>query len=399
MDLARHAFPAEVVRLEEEFGDHLVAQKQLDAAINHFIEAGATTKAAEAAINSRQWAKAVQILEIQDSAMSAKYYKKIGDHYASIGEYDQAERFYVEAGCTREAVDMYNSAGMWEQAHKLAATYMKGEDVSNLYIAQAKQLEDQGKFKDAERLYVAVDEPDLAITMYKKQRMYGDMIRLVKTHHENLLTDTHLHLAKELEGENNFRQAEHHYVEAGDWKGAVNMYRAQDMWDEAYRVAKAQGGPTAAKPVAYLWAKNLGGDSAVKLLNKFGLLDAAIDYAAENCAFDFAFELCTVAMKEKLPDVHLKHAMYLEDEGKFPEAEAEFVKAGRPKEAVLMYVHNQDWDSAQRVAESHDSDSVADVLVGQARFAFEEKDFTKAESYLLRAQRPELAIKFYKVSG
>ena len=28
---------------------------------------------------------------------------------------------------------------------------MKGEDVSNLYIAQAKQLEDQGKFKEAER--------------------------------------------------------------------------------------------------------------------------------------------------------------------------------------------------------------------------------------------------------
>ena len=29
---------------------------------------------------------------------------------------------------------------------------MKGEDVSSLYIAQARQLEEQGKFKDAERL-------------------------------------------------------------------------------------------------------------------------------------------------------------------------------------------------------------------------------------------------------
>ena len=34
---------------------------------------------------------------------------------------------------------------------QLAATYMKGEDVSSLYIAQARQLEEQGKFKDAER--------------------------------------------------------------------------------------------------------------------------------------------------------------------------------------------------------------------------------------------------------
>lgn len=63
----------------------------------------------------------------------------------------------------------------------------------------------------------------------------------------------------------------------------------------------------------------------------------------------------------------------------------------------FRYVHNQDWDSAQRVAEQSDPDSVADVLVGQARFAFEEKEYAKAESYLLRAQRPELAVKYYKV--
>lgn len=40
MELARAAFPAEVVRLEECWGDYLVQQKQMDAAINHFIEAG-----------------------------------------------------------------------------------------------------------------------------------------------------------------------------------------------------------------------------------------------------------------------------------------------------------------------------------------------------------------------
>ena len=49
-----------------------------------------------------------------------------------------------------------------------------------------------------------------------------------------------------------------------------------------FQVAKAHGGQTASKQVAYLWAKSLGGDSAVKLLTKFGLLEAAIDYAAEN---------------------------------------------------------------------------------------------------------------------
>ena len=53
--------------------------------------------------------------------------------------------------------------------------------------------------------------------------------------------------------------------------------------------------------------------------------------------------------------------------GKFAEAEGSFIKASRPKEAVLMYVHCQDWDSAQRIAEAHDPASVPDVLVGQVK--------------------------------
>jgi len=43
-------------------------------------------------------------------------------------------------------------------------------------------------------------------------------------------------------------------------------------------------------------------------------------------------------MKEKLTEISNKYALYLEDEGKLQEAEVEFIKANKPKEAVLMYV-------------------------------------------------------------
>lgn len=52
--------------------------------------------------------------------------------------------------------------------------------------------------------------------------------------------------------------------------------------------------------------------------------------------FDFAFELARTGMKSKMPDIHYKYAMALEDDGKFQEAEDNFIKAGKPKEAVLM---------------------------------------------------------------
>lgn len=35
-------------------------------------------------------------------------------------------------------------------------------------------------------------------------------------------------------------------------------------------------------------------------------------------------------------EIHLKKAMFLEDEGSFKDAEDNFIKAEKPKEAVLM---------------------------------------------------------------
>ncbi|XP_060947369.1 intraflagellar transport protein 172 homolog [Limanda limanda] len=396
VELARVAFPAKVVKLEEDWGDCLVQQKQMDAAINHFIEAGCSLKAIEAAITARQWKKALHILEQQEDAAVGKYYVKIAQYYASVQQYEVAEQLFVKGGQIKEAVEMFTTAGRWEEAHKLAVKCMTEEEVVAQYVSRAQELEGDGKFKEAERLFTTVNQPDLAITMYKKNRMFDDVIRMVAKHHPDLLSETHLLLAKEFEAESWFSEAEHHFIEAQDLKAAVNMYRVNDMWEEAYRVAKSHGGGGVQKQVAYLWARSLGGEAAVKLLNKFGLLENSIETALNNFSFDFAFDLARLSCKEKIPEIHLKHGMYLEDEGKFPEAENEFIKGGKPKEAVSMYVHNKDWVSAQRVAEGYDPESVSEILVGQAKSCFEQKDFQKAEAFLLRAQRPELVVNYYK---
>ena len=94
--------------------------------------------------------------------------------------------------------------------------------------------------------------------MYKKQRQYEAMMRLVQTYHPDLVQSTHTHLAQELEGEGNHKSAEQHYVSAGDWKSAVHMYRGVDLWEDAYRVAQAHGGPHAAKQVNRMNIRNDG---------------------------------------------------------------------------------------------------------------------------------------------
>ena len=90
---------------------------------------------------------------------------------------------------------------MWEEAHALAKRHMGASEVSSMYISQAQALEQQGKFREAEKLYISVQESDLAISMYKKQRHYDQMMRLVQQYHPDLVQSTHIHLAQELEQE------------------------------------------------------------------------------------------------------------------------------------------------------------------------------------------------------
>lgn len=51
--------------------------------------------------------------------------------------------------------------------------------------------------------------------------------------------------------------------------------------------------------------------------------------------------------------------------GRFGEAEEEFVRAGKPKEAIDMYCHQQDWAAALRVANTCDPASVPSICALQ----------------------------------
>lgn len=68
------------------------------------------------------------------------------------------------------------------------------------------------------------------------------------------------------------------------------------------------------------------------------LLDQCITYACDSDQFDFAISLCK-AGNRPAGDVHLKLAMALEDDGKFEQAEAEFILAEKPKEAIMMWAY------------------------------------------------------------
>lgn len=73
-------------------------------------------------------------------------------------------------------------------------------------------------------------------------------------------------------------------------------------------------------------------------------------------------------------------------------AEEEFLQAGKPREAIDMFVHQKAWADACRVAEEHDPPAVSDVLCAQAADAAAAGHRGAAEDLYVRAAKPEKAL-------
>lgn len=89
--------------------------------------------------------------------------------------------------------------------------------------------------------------------------------------------------------------------------------------------------------MAKKWAETLGNEAGMKMLLKLNLVDVIIEYLSDRSDFEEAFKMAKLNAKHKVGDVHLKYALYLEDEKRYKEAEDHFIKAGKPSEAINMY--------------------------------------------------------------
>lgn len=151
VELAKKSEPKLVVTLEEKWGDWLCSQKQMENAINHYIEANAVQKAIEAALQSRQWNKAVQLISGQPPEISRPFYKQIAKHYAEIRQTDLAEKYYIKAGSPVDAFEMYVKAGKWELALKVAKDNLSENDIVSLYVKQGQKFQEQGMYKEVKK--------------------------------------------------------------------------------------------------------------------------------------------------------------------------------------------------------------------------------------------------------
>ncbi|GMT03452.1 hypothetical protein PENTCL1PPCAC_25626, partial [Pristionchus entomophagus] len=396
IQLARVQYPERVVGLEEEWGDALVREGKHEQAISHYVEASQNVKAVEAAIRAKEFNRAVQVVDaIQDQGVARRFYSDIATYYADTGDYDRAERYFIEADDHKAAIQMYLRAGKWAEGYRLSAEFLGKEDTTRLYLQKAEDMEGNGMLAEAEQLFLAIGDARRAIDMYRSAGRNEDVVRLTEKYDGDRVMDVHKELGTSLEADGELRAAEDAYIKAGDYEAAITMYKTRGHFSDAHRLAIASGSPKNVERIGYEWAKASGGGAAVALLNKLGFLNQAIVIACESGDFDFAFDLARTGAKEKLAEVHRLYGAHNEDEGNFDEASKHYIEGGSPAEAVKMWIEDKDWNRAEEIARSHAPDLLEVVYDEQAREAIEQGDYSRMESFFLRANKPMTILEFY----
>ncbi|EER08158.1 wimple/ift172, putative [Perkinsus marinus ATCC 50983] len=405
----KHGQFAAVPMLHEEWGNHLMDNRQYEKAIEHFSQAKKPLKAVDAAVQGRQWPRAEHLLGVfEASAPDASVIpelrvlqEKLGDHFSSTRQHQKAERCFLSAGAVHKCVQMYITAQEHEQASKIAKAHMSQKDRIELYTGLAEKFENEGNTSQAEELYIVANEYDLAIEMYRKNEDYVNMIRLIRKHRPEILDDTYRTLGEQFESKGNFSKAEKYFCEGSGtmWESAVSMYRRNGRWEDAKRVSKACGGKSAFEKVVIEHAQASCRDSmtAARMIASTGLIDAAIDHSIGLEDYSGAMTIAEeFGGQHRIPDIHLKRAMHFEDIGRFADAEAEFLLASKPKEAIEMYTHQKDWPAALRVAEiSNDKDSTTSILEASARDLIDQGRLGEAENALIEAGKPQVIVEVY----
>ncbi|MCQ2816330.1 MAG: hypothetical protein MJ252_03590 [archaeon] len=394
IEVAKKHTPTKVDKLEQEYADYLYEQKNYEFAIVHYLEAGNQEAAINASIAARKWEKAIELLKNYPN-VNPSLYIDIGRHFEFQRKLDVAESYYLKSGDPLQAFNMYVNSGKWDKVEYIVQKYLKDEESGKILSTEAERFEKEGRLKEAEKLYIMSDNVDKAITMYKTYKQYENMIRLVAQYRKEFLKKTHKMIGAYLEQDKNFKMAEYHYIQAGEWKSCVGMYRNCNMWEDCLRVAKTYGTKSEVNELSRGWVTELPKDQQIDKLLSMGLTEAAIDIYIQNKDFPNAFKLAEQREKYKIPEIHLKYAFNLEEEKNYHEAEDHYIKANAVQEAIQMYEHIGDFTSALRIARQHDQASVYSIYFNNGKYYLERGDLPKAEKCFVYAKQPEYMVKYY----
>ncbi|KAH0505014.1 Intraflagellar transport protein 172-like protein [Microtus ochrogaster] len=318
---------------EERAGELQESQGDGLAAISLYLKAGLPAKAARLVLTREELLANTELVEhITMALIKGELYERAGDLFEKIRNPQRALECYCKGNAFMKAVELARLA--------FPVEVVRLEEAWGDYLVQQKQLDAAINHYIEARLYVTVEEPDLAITMFKKHKLYDDMIRLVGKHHPDLLSDTHLHLGKEaglwsdalrickdyVPGQLEALQEE--YEREATKKGGRGVEGLVDQarqWEQAGEYSRAVD--------CYLKVRDSGsGGLTEKCWMKLVGVDvvAALDLYVEQGQWDKCIETATKQNYKILHKYVALYATHLIREGGYAQALALYVQHGAP---------------------------------------------------------------------
>ncbi|VVC90896.1 unnamed protein product [Leptidea sinapis] len=336
---------------------------------------GDNKMAVEYYAKGNNYARAVQLARevIDDKESIREQCEQLGEHFIAVQEWDTAERVLITCGMSERCVRAYISAGRFSDGLRVATAHLSEQETKDIFVPLADQYREEGQLKKAEQIYIGLGDADQAISMYKEASQYESMLRLVATHRSSLLEATRRHVAQALHASGDLRAAENYYIQAGDWKNAIQMYRSCNQWENAERVGRAHAPANVQQQIALQWAATLSAPSAARLLAARGGGISKREVARHEAA----------SLAEEHPE----------------EAEAAFLRAGAPEDAVRMWLVRGSHQRALVLAEQHAAHMVEEVVLEGARAAADRGDLQQFEALMIRANRPRELVQHYKDLG
>ena len=362
--LTRMYFPGKVTDIEEKFGDYLVSIGSNEEAIEHFMESHSLQKAAETAVNAKLWPKAIDIASQLDENASSQLFITLATYLHKTGQYKDAERLMKKSSnyTYHDILSMYVEAGLWADAKNIAEKYLTTTDVQNVNILEGEVRKSEGNWDDAEMLFIVGGDVRKAVDMFLENRMFDRALLVTSSHDKSRYEDLGKLIASQFFSEGNIEEAEKYYTAVGDWVGAVNMYRENDLWDKAIECAEKIGGVEALlRRTAYAYFLHLRRDK-IESLEELGVLNHALDFAIDTSAYEDALHLADSSCSNMdVKEIHEKFAIYLEKQECFDDAEEQYLKANEAQGAIDMYVNRNMWTRAEQLAERLNSAFVSAV--------------------------------------
>ena len=94
-----------------------------------------------------------------------------------------------------------------------------------------------------------------------------------------------------------------------------------------------------------MWARTLAPELGARLLSRLGYFDACLQLASDAGLFDWALEAVKYGSAEQQKDVHYRYAMALEDEGRFSDAEREFLRGEISFTYLYIFLFNLSFEN------------------------------------------------------